>query len=101
MYRRTLTSSQISMILGPTNTKILMIRLDTLVATTGCRTIFAPGPPVRHSGSEWVWNLRRVRFALACGTASTLYTQAGLILSHGHGRILTGFTGFTRLRLTC
>jgi hypothetical protein len=45
--------------------------------------------------------IRRMRFALACRTASTLYTHAGLILSHAHGRIITGFTGFTRLRLTC
>jgi len=46
-----------------------------------------------------------MRFALACGTASTLYTRAGLILSHGITRInlarFTHFTRFTRFRLIC
>jgi hypothetical protein len=45
--------------------------------------------------------LRRMRFAPASRTASTLYTHGGLILSHGLGRIITRFTGFTRLRLIC
>jgi ribosome biogenesis protein Nip4 len=49
--------------------------------------------------------LRRVRCALACGTASTLYTHAGTILSHGITRmnleLFTHFTQFTRLCLIC
>jgi len=46
-----------------------------------------------------------MRFALACGTASILYTHAKLILSHAITRMnlerFTHFTQFTRFRSIC